>query len=176
MFWGRLTLSDLNAAVIWPTMRRLAFLIFEIARVHGCSLKRALGTALPQERGAKPCRDSRASQALSAWKLASIDEPPLSGMCEVTVVSLLPSLKLAPFVLDLACLTEGRRRQRAVSLLSLQQPLPTFFPWRCAPFLAEDKKVGSGCPLLRAGPFGVQVDRLRSVASHRGRDGRGPNT
>ena len=42
------------------------------------------------------------------------------------------------------------------------------------PFLAQARKSCPGCPLLRAGPFGVRVDRLRSVASHRGRDGRGP--
>src|SRR5438105_56040 len=40
----------------------------------------------------------------------------------------------------LACLTEGRRRLSAASLLSPQQPVTTFFPWTAArPFLARQE-------------------------------------
>jgi uncharacterized protein (DUF736 family) len=61
----------------------------------------------------------------------------------------------------------------AASLLTPQQPVTTFFPWPLrAHSSRKPRKSCPGCPLLRAGPFGVRVDRLRSVASHRGRDGR----
>ena len=64
---------------------------------------------------------------------------------------------------------------RAASLLPPQQPVTTFFPWPLRVHSSrKTRKSRPGCPLLRAGPFGVRVDRLRSVASHRGRDGRGP--
>jgi hypothetical protein len=50
-----------------------------------------------------------------------------------------------------------------------------FLPLAAArPFLAQDKKVVPWLPSTACRPFGVRVDRLRSVASHRGRDGRGP--
>ena len=64
---------------------------------------------------------------------------------------------------------------RAASLLPPQQPVTIFFPWPLRVHSSrKTRKSRPGCPLLRAGPFGVRVDRLRSVASHRGRDGRGP--
>lgn len=78
-------------------------------------------------------------------------------------------------VLDWACLTGGRRRcapPRSYprnSRLRLSSPGPLRVHSS-----RKTRKSCPGCPLLRAGPFGVRVERLRSVASHRGRDGRGP--
>jgi hypothetical protein len=50
------TISDLDAAMIVPTVRRLSLLTFEVAHVCGCLLKPAVGAALLQERDATPCR------------------------------------------------------------------------------------------------------------------------
>ena len=64
----------------------------------------------------------------------------------------------------------------SASFLSPQQPVATFFPCSASPaFLVEAKKAAALAALhYRYGPCGMRVDRLRSVASHRGRDGRGP--
>jgi hypothetical protein len=52
--------------------------------------------------------------------------------CRVTTLAKIVSGRVfhdhAHHVLDPACLTEGRRRQGAASLLSPQRPSATFFP------------------------------------------------
>ncbi len=83
-------------------------------------------------------------------------------------------IRLAHGVLDLACLTEGRRRctpPRSYPATAGRDFLPLA---AARPFLAEIKKVEPWLPsTIVPAPLGVRVDRLRSVASHRGRDGRG---
>ena len=94
---------------------------------------------------------------------------------KVSVVSSGRFSWLAHVVLDLACLTEGRRRFAPPRSYPRNSRSRLSSPGRCASIpRGNQESRGLAALYCRAGPCGVRVDRLRSVASHRGRDGRGP--
>ena len=77
-------------------------------------------------------------------------------------------------VLDVAGLTEGRSRCARSRSYPRNGRSRLSSPDGFAAIPRGSRKSLPGRPPFHSGPFGVRVDRLRSVDRHRGRDGRGP--
>ena len=160
---------------VYPPRSVVRFAYLRVAHVHDCLLNRATSAERKRRTYCEPCGLQSLSRHLREFG-ANLCEPPSRRLMRYARSRSYPNfgLKLAPFVLDLACLTEGRRRcapSRSYPCNSRRDFLPLAL--RAIPRGTTKSRLG--CPPRCYGPYGVQVDRLRSVASHRGRDRRGPN-